>query len=272
MQHGVRLTVAYDGTDFAGFQRQPNARTVQQVLEEAAQEVTRHPVRIPDAGVHAEGQIAAFATTRLLPPRRWLLALNRYLPDDAAVRDVVACAPDYGPRFDAMDKTYRYLFHLGFARDPLRRHRAFHLGRYLHIADDACLPEARALLDLGAMRQTCQILEGTHDFRAFRAADDVRENSTRTLHRVELIEAHAGNPHLLALEVQGTAFMKQMVRIMAGAILAVGRGRRTPEAIAAQLCATAVRDPLCETAPAHGLTLVQVTLGRQAAQASRSAP
>src|SRR5579862_3863044 len=98
MEHGVRLTLAYDGTEFAGFQRQPDARTVQSVLEHAIEQVSQHPVQArgagrTDAGVHAEGQVVAFTTTRLLPPRRWLLAINRYLPWDAAVQDVAPCEP-----------------------------------------------------------------------------------------------------------------------------------------------------------------------------------
>src|SRR4051812_36507941 len=119
MEHGVRVTLAYDGTDFAGFQRQPDVRTIQGALEQAARQITQHAVTVrgasrTDAGVHAEGQVAAFATSRELSPRRWLLALNRYLPDDVAVHDAAACAPNYDPRFDSVEKTYRYLFHLGY--------------------------------------------------------------------------------------------------------------------------------------------------------------
>jgi tRNA pseudouridine38-40 synthase len=103
----------------------------------------------------------------------------------------------------------------------------------------------------------------THDFRAFRAADDTRENTQRSLHRVELIEAFHAQPHVLALEVRGSAFMKNMVRIIAGTLVAVGRGRMTPAEVAALLQASAVRSKRSETAPAHGLTLVHVTLGRR---------
>jgi tRNA pseudouridine38-40 synthase len=112
MEHGVRLTLAYDGTEFAGFQRQPETRTVQGVLEAALERITQHPVQTrgasrTDAGVHAEGQVVAFATSRELPPERWLKAINRYLPADVAVQAAVSCAPDYDPRFDSVDKTYR---------------------------------------------------------------------------------------------------------------------------------------------------------------------
>ncbi len=268
MDHGVVVTVAYDGTAFSGFQRQPNARTVQAVLEHAAEKIAQHPVLVrgcsrTDAGVHAHGQVAAFATTRELSPRRWLLALNRYLPDDVAVQDAAPCAPGYDPRFDALEKVYRYLFHVGYARDPLLRTQAYHLGRYARVRNEELeLASVRVQLDLAAMHEACTRLVGTHDFRAFRAADDTRENTLRTLHRVELLPAWSGHSRLLALEVQGTAFMKNMVRIIAGTLLAVGRGKVTADDVSALLGPEAKRLAICETAPAHGLTLVRVKRGR----------
>jgi tRNA pseudouridine38-40 synthase len=262
MTYGVRLILAYDGTDFAGFQRQPDERTVQSVLEAAIARIAQHPVAVrsagrTDAGVHAEAQVVAFDTTRLLSPQRWRLAINRYLPSDAAVQDVAACEPLYHPRFDAIDKIYRYLFHLGPAREPLLRHRAWHLTRGRTRADNQAV-----VLDLQAMHAASALLVGTHDFRAFRASDDVRENSQRTLFRVVLTPDWHDRPTLLALEVQGSAFMKNMVRILAGTLIAVGRGRMTPADVAGLLTPGSIRSKLSETAPAHGLTLVQVRLGR----------
>ena len=112
--------------------------------------------------------------------------LNRYLPPDVAVRAAEACAPDYEPRFDAVDKTYRYLFHLGSTRDPLLRRNAWHLGRGVGRRVPAQGPSSLVPLDLDAMRAACTRLTGTHDFRAFRAAADKRENTIRTLRRVTL--------------------------------------------------------------------------------------
>ena len=265
--HGVRLTLAYDGKPFAGFQRQPEARTIQGEFEAAAARITQHPVSArgagrTDAGVHAEGQVVAFDTQRELAPLRWLLALNRYLPPEIAVQDAAACAPGYDPRFDAIDKTYRYLFYLGMARDPLWRDRAWHLARAGTRAADGGVE-----LDFAAMRDAAARLIGEHDFRAFRAADDLRENTIRTLYRVELIEAYLGRAKLLALEVQGSAFMKNMVRILAGTLIAVGRRKLPAAEVGAQLGPSAVRSRHSETAPAHGLTLVRVRLGRLAAAA-----
>jgi tRNA pseudouridine38-40 synthase len=269
MLRGVRLTLAYDGTAYAGFQRQPSARTIQSELEAAIARVTQNHTVVrgagrTDAGVHAEGQVVAFDTERVLPARRWLLALNRYLPDDIAVQAVHDCEPGYNPRFDAMGKLYRYLFYLGLARSPLLRHRAWHLARVRggDTSQDAELSSHSCRLDVPAMRDTARALVGTHDFRAFRAADDARPNATRTMHRLELIQPFRDDPHLLALEVHGSAFMKNMVRVFAGTLVAVGRGRMRTDDVAALLGPAAVRSKLSETAPAHGLTLVHVSLGR----------
>ena len=276
MQHGVLVTLAYDGGAFSGWQEQPGQRTVQAALAAAAARIARHAVKVrgaarTDAGVHAEGQIAAFGTERALSARRWNLALNRYLPDDVAVRLVEPCAPEYDPRFDAVDKMYRYLFHLGVVRDPLTRGRAWHLGRLLQheLVQVERLDGARPRLDLAAMRRAAAVLEGTHDFRAFRSADDARENTTRTLHRVALEGDYGGDPSVLALEVTGDAFLKNMVRILAGTLVEVGRGRFGAERVAALLGADGDRRHAGITAPAHGLTLVRVRLGRSRAPASR---
>jgi tRNA pseudouridine38-40 synthase len=258
--HGVRLIAAYDGSGFSGFAAQPDQRTVQGVLAEAAAKVAGHAVHVrgasrTDSGVHAEGQVIAFAAARELPPERWARALNRYLPEDVAVRDGVACAPDYEPRFDAVDKTYRYLLHVGATRDPLLRTRAFHLGKLLR--------GGRAL-DLDAMRAAAAALEGTHDFRAFRAAGDQRKDTVRTLHAVRLTPGFRDQPSLWALEVRGSAFMLNMVRILAGTLVDVGRGRLAVDEVQRLLDGQGSRAEAGSTAPAHGLTLVHVTLGRAA--------
>lgn len=272
MEHGVRLTLAYDGTEFAGFQRQPQTRTVQGVLEQAlariaqADVITRGASRT-DAGVHAEGQVVAFATTRELAPERWLLATNRYLPADVAVQAAEVCTPDYDPRFDALHKTYRYLIYTGVARQPLLRTRAWQLVRDAQRARAA----GRAPLDLQALQLTAASMLGTHDFGAFRAADDTRERTTRTLHELRVIPEFRDQPELLALEVRGDAFLKNMVRILAGTLVAVGRGKLAPDDVRALLRPGAQRSRYSETAPAHGLTLVHVKLGRLNAPESPTA-
>jgi tRNA pseudouridine38-40 synthase len=273
--HGVRLTVAYDGTDFHGFQRQPGLRTVQGALESAVERVIHGPTTTrgagrTDAGVHAEGQIVAFATERELNARRWVQAINRYLPDDVSVRAMEPCEPEYDPRFDARDKTYRYLMLTAPIRDALLAHRVWHLNRHIRYEAPArdTLEGVQPLLDLAAMREACAVLEGTHDFRAFRAAGDTRDNTVRTMLHARLHEHWQGHPNLLAFEIRGNAFMQNMVRILAGTLVAVGSGRRSVESVRALLEPGADRRQAGETAPPQGLTLVHVTLGRRALEAA----
>src|SRR5262249_30317795 len=146
--------VAYDGTDFAGWAAQPAQRTVQGVLTDAASAMARHEVDVrgagrTDAGVHAEGQVAAFDTTRAhIDAQGWMLGLNQRLPPDVAIRAAEPCAAGYAPRFDAVDKTYRYLVLAAAPRHPLWRHRAWHVPR---------------ALDVAAMRACAAKLAGEHD-------------------------------------------------------------------------------------------------------------
>ncbi len=263
--HGVRLVVAYDGADFAGWQEQPAQRTVQSVLEEAISSMAGHAVKVrgagrTDSGVHAEGQVAAFDAVRLIPPRGWMLGINRLLPVDLAVRAAFECAPGYNPRYDALDKLYRYVLLLGDPRDPHWRGRAWHVAR-VHTDGDGS-----RRLDLDALRAGAARLVGTHDFGAFRAADDERAVTVRTIHDIQVLPTYLGHPDLLAIEVRGTAFLKQMVRILVGTLLEVGRGKRAPESLSALLVPGAARGSAGITAPAHGLTMVRVRLGKKDAE------
>lgn len=256
------LVVAYDGTDFHGFQRQPGQRTVQGELERAASEMAGHPVSVrgagrTDAGVHALGQVVAFDSARLISERGWMLGLNTKLPDDIRVQHARACAPGYHPRFDSVGKRYRYLLQLGEAKNPLLRHRAWQLGKWR--------------LDVARMREAARALIGTHDFRAFRAADDERENTVRSLWAIEITEGFGGDRSLIALEFHGNAFMKNMVRILTGTLVDVGIGRLSVEAMGRLLGAEAQRSDAGQTAPPQGLTLVEVELGRNAHEGA-SAP
>ena len=265
--HGIRFVVAYDGTDFHGWARQPDTRTVQGVLEAAIASMAGHEVSCrgagrTDRGVHALGQIAAFDARRAIKPEGWLRGVNQALPDDVAVRSAEACEPGYAPRFDAIDKTYRYVLLVDDERDPLLRHRAWRLPPRLRHPDRASRATPADTLDLDAMRSAAARLLGTHDFRAFRAADDERENTTRTLHALSIEPGWAGDPRQIALTYRGSAFMKNMVRILTGTLLEVGRGRMTPDSVAALLGLEGRRQDAGPTAPAEGLTLVEVRLGR----------
>jgi tRNA pseudouridine38-40 synthase len=256
--HGVRLVVAYDGTDFAGFQLQPGQRTVQGELERAIECMAGHPVRVrgagrTDSGVHALGQVVAFDTRRAIRERGWLLGLHGHLPPDIRVQQACSVSPGYDPRFDATGKLYRYLIQIGEAKNPLLREHAWQLGG----------PRAP---DPARMRAAAGCLVGTHDFRAFRQADDERKSTLRTLWRVDVIEAFGGDPSLIAIEVEGTAFMKNMVRILAGTLVDVGLGRIALDQVPRLLGAEAHREWAGQTAPAQGLVLVAVKLGRTSAE------
>ena len=255
----ILVTLAYDGTDFAGWQRQPGQRTVQGVLEDAIAALdgesrrTRGASRT-DAGVHAEGQLVGFDPARAIPESGWVMGLNRHLPDDVAVKRAEQRPRGYDPRRDATGKHYRYLIHTGEARDPLLRNRAWHVGRPL---------------DVEAMRRAASRLIGTHDFVAFQAANDPRENTVRTMRAIDVHAGYGGREDVVAIDVHGNAFLKNMVRILAGTIYEAGRGRYTPERVASLVGEQRDRMHAGPTAPPQGLTLVSIELGRAPPSADR---
>lgn len=271
---GVRLTVAYDGTEFHGWQAQPRVRTVQETLEAGLDALGLRHSRVrgcsrTDAGVHALAQVASVAVDRELPPRGYTVGLNGVLPDDVVVTHAMRVDRRYDPRHDSTGKLYRYLVRTGPVRDPLTRRRAWQIGPRMARRDlgaPGTRPIRRAevedFLDVARMRDAAGRLLGTHDFRAFRAANDHRENTVRTLRSIEMIPGFEGRADLLAIEVRGDAFLKNMVRILAGTLIDVGRGRMEPTEMDTLLEAEGNRHAAGVTAPAHGLTLVSIDLGR----------
>lgn len=260
-RRGIRLVVAYDGTRYCGWQmQQPGTPTIQGALMRAVERIQGLPAHVygasrTDAGVHALGQVAAFDTHKELPAYRWIPALNHFLPDDIAVQRAEACAAGTNPRFEATEKLYRYIFHVGPTPDPLMRDQAWHLGKLV--------PRRRGGLDAEAMHAAACILEGEHDFQAFRSADDPREDTVRTMTTVSIQQGFYDREDLWALHVRGTAFLKHMVRIVAGTLLDVGRGTLKPADVAALLNPGSNRQKAGMTAPAHGLTLVSIALARR---------
>jgi tRNA pseudouridine38-40 synthase len=269
-EYGVRLVLAYEGTEFHGWQHQPGLRTVQGVLDHALERMGVRHGRLKgasrtDSGVHAAGQVASFGVDLAIPMKGWVLRLNSLLPADVAVREAFPCPPDYDPRFDSVRKTYRYLLHCGLTRDPLRARRYWFVLPALARRDVGTRSSGiETWLDLEAMERAAAHLVGTHDFHAFRAANDPREYSIRTMFGIRLIPGF-GAPDALAIEVEGNAFMKNMVRILVGTLLDVGRQRTPPEAVARMLEPGSERKDTGPTAPAHGLTLESIVLGRLAA-------
>ncbi len=249
MRH-IRLRVEYDGTGLCGWQRQDNGPTVQGHLEAALAKLLQHDVAVvgasrTDAGVHARGQVASFHTERAVPLHGIRRGLNSMLPDQIAVAEAIDAPDDFHPRFSATGKHYRYLLLTRDARDPRWRDRAWHHP---------------AALDRDAMQAAAAALIGEHDFAAFRAAGCTANRTVRRIDRIDLVELAGDLPgpsSVLAVDVRGNAFLRNMVRILVGTLVEVGRGRR-PAAQVAEILGSKDRTRAGITAPAHGLELVEV--------------
>lgn len=243
MMRNIKLTVAYDGRAYHGFQRQANAITVQQVLEERLSLIMGHPVTITgaartDAGVHARGQVVNFHTTGRIPTANIPRAANSLLPDDIAVWAAEEVPRQFHARYDARGKVYEYRVFQGSHKDPFRRRLVWHV------------PEP---LDTAAMTAALALLVGRHDFSAFRAAGGAPVQPVRTLYEA----ACQRQGELLIFRFAGDGFLYHMVRNIVGTVIEVGRGRLTEEDFR---CIFMSRDRTRAgaTAPADGLYLMQV--------------
>ena len=240
-----RATVEYDGTEFAGFQLQPKARTVQGELEAALARLTggtRQPVQgagRTDAGVHATGQVIAFTYRGDLPVEALMDALNGTLPPDVAVRDLRPVPDGYNPRYAARYRDYRYSIWNG-PRSPLRERTTLWV---------------RTPLDVAAMAEAASAFEGRRDFSAFGGADP---QPVRTVHRLRVRKRGSA----VEIDVRADAFLRGMVRRIVATLLAVGKGQLAPAAVPGLLAA---RTPALRgaAAPARGLCLRRVVLGRR---------
>jgi tRNA pseudouridine38-40 synthase len=247
----VLLTVAYDGRLFAGFAIQPSERTIEGELLGALRAIDPTITAVrgasrTDAGVHARDQRVAFDPQADLPPRGWAHALRPHLPEQIAVRRAAIVPRGFTPRFESLGKRYRYLLLRDLAPDPFLQGRAWrieHLGRHD--------PLARLRREAGAA-------VGTHDFRAFRSSADPRTTTVRTLRDISISE-DAADPRILCIDIEGNAFMHNMVRILVGTFVDVARGR-LPEGAVARAIASGDRRDAGITAPAAGLYLQRVLL------------
>ncbi|MCX7885748.1 MAG: tRNA pseudouridine(38-40) synthase TruA [Verrucomicrobiae bacterium] len=236
-----KLTIAYDGTAYGGWQRQPNAVTVQELLEKAIEKVTGTTVIIhgsgrTDAGVHARAQVASCSIATHLAPATLLRALNANLPDDIRVLRVEQAEPGFHARFSAKWKEYRYQIDCGAVADPfLRRYAWHHPGK----------------LDIAAMRRAARLLIGRHDFSALAAKSE--RSPVRTVMRLAI--TRRGN--LLTIGIVADGFLYKMARSIVGVMVKIGEGKLTAEQLR-DILVSRKRTALVETAPAHGLFLWRV--------------
>ena len=243
----LKLTVAYDGTDFRGWAPSPGHRTVQATLTEAVQKLIDQDVEIvgasrTDSGAHAKGQVCHFDTSVDIASSRWPTILNRVLPVDIAVQKAAKVHDDFHSRFCAEDRWYRYHIRTA-ARNPFESRYVYDYGREL---------------DLEAMKQAGKLLEGKHDFRAF--TEELQphiDNTVRTIRRVDVRQFRDE----VRIEIVGTAFLRGMMRRMSGALLEVGAGKRQLESIGLLLTEGEVDMHRPVVLPAKGLCLERVRYG-----------
>lgn len=239
----VKLTIEYDGTNYAGWQRQKNAVSVQEMLERAALACCGESLSITgagrtDAGVHARAQVAHFDKSCAIPPEKICYALNMHLPADIRVNQSEPVSADFHARFCATGKAYRYTIHNGSHAPALNRFTAAHV---------------RGRLDADAMRQAASAIVGTHDFAAFCASGCEVKSTVRTVYSLVVTE----QPPLIHIDITGSGFLYHMVRIIAGTLIEIGLGKRAPDCMQ-QILAGRDRNAASATAAAKGLTLIAV--------------
>ena len=237
----VKLTVAYDGTNYCGWQIQPNGVTIEEKLNEALTNLFHEEIRVTgasrtDSGVHSLGNVCIFDTDSRMPADRISYALNQRLPDDIVVIDSCEAPEGFHPRFSKSRKTYEYRILNRTFPDPTRRLDTYHF----HYP-----------LDAGRMAEAAAFLEGEHDFRSFASVHMQSETSVRTIYRCSVEKAG----DLITIRVTGNGFLYNMVRIIAGTLIKVGAGDIAPSEIP-QILAACDRSAAGPTAPAHGLTMI----------------
>jgi tRNA pseudouridine38-40 synthase len=241
----IRITLAYDGTDFHGWQIQPGLPTIQGALEAIVAGIEGKPAHVAgsgrtDAGVHALAQVAAFSLENPIPVYNLRKAINRLLPPAIRVLSVEETHPDFHPRYDATAKTYRYRIHRGEILSPFDR-------RYMHH-----LPYP---LDEQAFIVLAPLLAGEHDFSAFATSDD-NDRAGKSKVRTIFSSRAWRESEQLVYEVRGSGFLKHMVRNIVGALLEAGKGNLRENDLQALLAGD--KRPRFATAPAQGLFLVSV--------------
>lgn len=242
MTKRVRLRVAYDGTAYHGWQLQPGAVTIEQILNETLTELLNEPIQVigasrTDSGVHARGNVAVFDTGHRMPADKICFALNQRLPEDIRIQSSEEVEPDWHPRRCSCVKTYEYKILNRKIELPTER-------LYSHF----CYFD----LDLGKMEQAAALLVGEHDFKSFCNVRTQVKDTVRTIYEIRLRRTEEG---MITIRICGNGFLYNMVRIIAGTLISVGMGQIAPEHITDILNAKD-RAAAGPTAPARGLTLI----------------
>lgn len=239
----VLLKVAYDGTNYCGWQIQPNEETIEGVLNKSLSKLLKEEIIVigasrTDAGVHAYGNVAVFDTNSRIPPEKISYALNAHLPEDIVVQASMEVASDFHPRYFDTRKTYEYrIYNAAF---PLPTNR-----RYAHFVYYD--------MDLDAMRNAATYLVGEHDFVSFCSVNTQVKDTTRTIYDIQVEKER----ELIVIRVKGNGFLYNMVRIIAGTLIQVGTHQWEPERVKEALMKKD-RQAAGPTAPAKGLTLVEI--------------
>lgn len=245
------LKVAYDGTDYAGWQRQKNALSVQQALEETIEKALGETVRVvasgrTDAGVHAVGQVCHFDSERLtIPPEKLPDCLNKFLPIGIRVLQGIEGVDGFDSNRSAKRKTYVYSLYVSEREMPLKERYAVRLEKVAPIE---------------RLKELAKLFEGEHDFKAFCASGSSVKTTVRTVYEVRIEEGVSYGSRDLKIYVTGNGFLYNMVRTMVGELLDLGSGKRTTESLV-RAYETGERGLLGKTMPAKGLTLLDVDYG-----------
>ena len=245
MAKNFKLTIEYDGTNYHGWQRQPNSPSVQQTIEAAVETMTHRKITLigsgrTDAGVHALGQTANFACETRLEPHELQKGLNSLLPDDIVIRQCLPVSPQFHARYDVKSKRYRYCILNRALPAAIGRQYAWWI---------------RSELDIGAMQQAADLIVGEHDFKAFKASDSPRAHTRR--HILQARWAHQESDRL-TFDICANGFLRYMVRNIVGTLVEVGRNKITPVQFR-EILNSMDRAQAGATAPAHGLFLIEVS-------------
>lgn len=243
----VKIVVAYEGTNYCGWQIQPNGITIEEVLDKALSKLTGEDIRVigasrTDSGVHALGNVAVFDTKSQIPPERIAYALNQKLPEDIVIVKSEEVPADWHPRYqNEVIKTYEYHIYNAPVPNPLKRKYSTFVS----------FP-----MDVEKMRQGAAHLVGEHDFVSFCNVRTNAEDTVRTVHEIQIDQKGAD----ITIRITGNGFLYNMVRIIAGTLIRVGRGFYTPERVE-EILAAKKRTEAGVTAPPNGLVLVEIHYG-----------